>query len=259
MAHFAFPVPALVICELLGVPFADRAAFQERSTRLLDTSLSLEARMDVQREGRAYMADLVAGAQAHPGDDLLGMLVRDHRDDLDTEELIGIAELQLFAGHETTSNMLGLGTLALLRHPDQLAALRDDPDLTDPAVEELLRWLSVVHWMPPRRAVTDVELAGRTIPAGSLVVPSLMAANRDHATVDDPDRLDLARPPTRHVALGHGVHHCLGAPLARTEMRIAFPALLRRFPSLALARPYESLDYRRFSVVYGVHTLPVTW
>ncbi|MHA6622366.1 cytochrome P450 [Pseudonocardia sp. DLS-67] len=147
----------------------------------------------------------------------------------------------------------------MLRHPDQLAALRNDPDLTDSAVEELLRRLSVVHGMPPRRAVNDVELAGHPIPAGSLVVPSLMAANRDHATAGDPDRLDLARPATRHVAVGHGVHHCLGAPLARTEMRIAFAALLRRFPNLGLAQPYESLDYRRYSVVYGVHALPVTW
>ncbi|ASR35007.1 cytochrome [Prauserella marina] len=259
VAHFALPVPSLVICELLGVPFADRAEFQDRAMRLLDTSLSLETRIVVQREGRAYMADLVAGAQADPGDNLLGMLVRDHGDDLDTDELIGIAELLLLAGHETTSNMLGLGTLALLRHPGEFAALRDDPDLIDSAVEELLRWLSVVHWMPPRKTVVDVELAGHTIPAGSLVLPSLVAANRDHTVADDPDRLKLARPATRHVALGHGVHHCLGAPLARMEMRIAFLALLRRFPALALAEPYESLDFRAFSVVYGVHALPVTW
>ncbi|MEU3271998.1 cytochrome P450 [Saccharomonospora sp. NPDC006951] len=259
VAHFALPVPSLVICELLGVPYADRAEFQERAMRLLDTSLSLETRTAVQREGRAYMAGLVAGAQADPGEDLLGMLVRDHGDDLDTGELIGIAELLLLAGHETTSNMLGLGTLALLRHPGEFAALRDNPDLIDSAVEELLRWLSVVHWMPPRRTVREVELAGHTIPAGSLVVPSLVAANRDHATVDDPDRLDLARPANRHVALGHGVHHCLGAPLARMEMRIAFLALLRRFPALTLAEPYESLEFRASSVVYGVHALPVTW
>ncbi|OLF04809.1 cytochrome [Actinophytocola xinjiangensis] len=259
VAHFALPVPSLVICELLGVPYADRDGFQDRSMRLLDTSLSLEERMVAQREGRAYMADLVAQAQANPGDDLLGMLIRDHGDDLSTEELIGSAELLLMAGHETTSNMLGLGTLALLRHPDQFAALRDDPELIDSAVEELLRWLSVVNWMPPRRAKTDVEIAGHTIPEGALVMTSLVSANRDTSLVEDPDRLDLARPPTRHVALGHGVHHCLGAPLARTEMRIAFGALLRRFPTLALAQPYDTLDYRRFSVVYGLHALPVTW
>ncbi|MEU6646192.1 cytochrome P450 [Saccharomonospora sp. NPDC046836] len=259
VAHFALPVPSLVICELLGVPYADRAEFQERAMRMLDTSLPLEVRMAVQREGRTYMADLVADAQADPGDDMLGMLVRDHGHDLDTDELIGIAELLLLAGHETTSNMLGLGTLALLRHPDQLAALRDDPDLIDSAVEELLRWLSVVNWMPPRRATIDVELAGHTIPAGSMVVPSLVAANRDHATADDPDRLDLARSATQHVALGHGVHHCLGAPLARMELRLAFPALLRRFPALALAESYELLDFREFNVVYGVRSLPVTW
>lgn len=259
VAQFALPVPSLVICELLGVPYADRSGFQERSVRLLDTSLPMEQQLAARREDRAYMAGLVARAQADSGEDLLGMLVREHGDDLSTDELIGIAGLLLLAGHETTSNMLALGTLALLRHPDQLATIRDDPAQIEPAIEELLRWLSIVQLLPPRRTTTDVEIAGHTIPAGSLVMCSLPAANRDRAVIDDPDILDISRGATGHVAFGHGVHHCLGAPLARMEMRIAFPALLRRFPGLALADPSEQADFRAFSVVYGVNSLQVTW
>jgi cytochrome P450 len=257
VSHFALPVPSLVICELLGVPYTDRAEFQERSARLLDFSLPAEEQTAVRREDRAYMARLVARAQADPGEDMLGMLVRDHGDDLSTDELIGIAGLLLLAGHETTSNMLGLGTLALLRHPDQLAMIREDPARVDPAIEELLRWLSIVHSLPPRTTTADVELAGHAIPAGSVVICALPAANRDGALVENPDTLDITRGTPKHIAFGHGVHHCLGAPLARMEMRIAFPALLRRFPNLALAD--ERIDYRMFSPVFGVHALHVTW
>jgi cytochrome P450 len=258
VSHFALPVPSLVICELLGVPYADRSAFQERAARLLDTSSPTERRLAALREDRAYMAGLVARAQAEPGEDMLGMLVREHGDDLCTDELIGIAGLLLLAGHETTSNMLGLGTLALLRHPDQLAMIRDDPARIEPAIEELLRWLSIAQ-LPPRTTTTDMEIAGHAIPAGSLVLCSLPAANRDRALIDDPDTLDITRGAAGHVAFGHGVHHCLGAPLARMEMRIAFPALLRRFPGLALADPYEQADFRVFSAVYGLNSLRVTW
>ena len=255
----ALPVPSLVICELLGVPYADRADFQRRTGRLLDLSLPVPERMALSRESRDYMSGLVAQAQAAPDEDMLGMLVREHGDDLTTAELTGIASLLLVAGHETTSNMLGLGTLALLRHPAQLALIRDDPAAVEPAVEELLRWLSIVHSGIPRTTTTEVEIAGHTIPAGELLVLALPAANRDPALVEDPERLDITRGAPGHVAFGHGVHHCLGAPLARMEMRIAFPALLRRFPGLALAVPYEEIDFRAFHAVYGLHALPVTW
>jgi cytochrome P450 len=178
---------------------------------------------------------------------------------MSTDELIGIASLLLVAGHETTSNMLGLGTLALLRHPEQLAQVRDDPAQVEPAVEELLRWLSIVHSGIPRTTKTEVELAGHTIPAGELVVCALPIANRDPALIADPERLDVTRGAAGHLAFGHGVHHCLGAPLARMEMRIAFPALLRRFPNLATAVPFEEVPFRAFHFVYGLHALPVTW
>jgi cytochrome P450 len=262
VADFALPIPSLVICELLGVPYADRASFQARTSRLLDISLPMDERLELGRESRAYMADLVDRAQGAPGEDMLGMLVREHGSghggDLSTDELIGIAGLLLVAGHETTSNMLGLGTLALLRHPEQLARVRDDPAVV-PAVEELLRWLGIVHSGIPRTTTQDVELGGVAIPADSLLILGLTAANRDPRFLADGDRLDVTRDAAGHVAFGHGVHHCLGAPLARMEMRIAFPALLRRFPGLALAVPYEEVAFRSFHFIYGLHTLPVTW
>jgi cytochrome P450 len=259
VSRFALPVPSLVICELLGVPYADRADFQDRSARLVDVSLPMEARRAAQQEDRAYMADLVARAQAEPGEDMIGMLIREHGDDLSTDELVGIASLLLLAGHETTSNMLALGTFALLCHPDQLALIRDDPALVEPAIEELLRWLSIVQALPPRTATVDVTLGGHTIAADTVLIPSIPAANRDGAFIERPDSLDIRRGAIGHVAFGHGVHHCLGAPLARAEMRIAFPALLQRFPNLALAEPAERVEFRTFSVVYGLKSLNVTW
>ncbi len=259
VADFALPIPSLVICELLGVPYADRTDFQHRTARQLDLSLPIPERIELARQGREYMATLVADARRHPNDDLLGMLVRDHGDELTDDELIGIAGLLLLAGHETTSNMLGLGTLALLRHPDQLAAVRDDPAAAAPAVEELLRWLSILHTSIPRITTTDVVVAGVPIAAGQLVFASLPAANRDPAFVDDPDLLDIRRGAMGHLGFGHGVHHCLGAPLARMEMRIAFPALLQRFPTLALAEPFEDVAFRSFHFIYGLRALAVTW
>jgi cytochrome P450 len=259
VADFALPIPSLVICELLGVPYADRADFQERTSKLLDISLPMDERLELGRESREYMADLVARAQAEPGEDMLGMLVRDHRDDLTTDELIGIASLLLIAGHETTSNMLGLGTLALLRHPDQLALVRYDPAAVAPAVEELLRFLGIVHSGIPRTTTQDVEVGGVAIPADSLVILALATANRDPRFLAGGDRLDVTRDAAGHVAFGHGVHHCLGAPLARMEMRIAFPALLRRFPGLALDVPFEEVGFRAFHFIYGLRSLPVTW
>ena len=257
--HFALPVPSLVICELLGVPYADRDDFQRRSARQLDLSLPIPERLELGRQGRDYMAGLVAGARSDPGDDILGMLVREHGSELTDDELVGIAGLLLLAGHETTSNMLGLGTLALLRHPDQLAAVRDDPATIGPAVEELLRWLSIVHTAVPRITTAEVEVAGTVIPPGQLVFASLPAGNRDPAFISEPDALDVRRGAAGHLAFGHGVHHCLGAPLARMELQIALPALLRRFPSLTLAEEFADVAFRSFHFIYGLKSLEVSW
>ena len=259
VSRFALPVPSLVICELLGVPYSEREQFQRRTARQLDLSVPLAERVTLNRESRQFMQEQVSRAQAAPGDDLLGMLVRDHGDELSNDELVGVGLLLLIAGHETTANMLGLGTLALLRHPDQLAQVRDDPTAVEPAVEELLRWLSIVPAGILRTTTTEVTLAGRTLPAGALVAASLVAANRDAALVEDPNRLDITRGALGHLAFGHGVHHCLGAPLARLEMTIAFPALLRRFPQLALAVPFEEVGFRPHHFIFGLQSLPVTW
>ncbi|WP_237570409.1 cytochrome P450 [Mycolicibacterium lacusdiani] len=256
---FALPIPSLVICELLGVPYADREGFQRRANKQLDLALPIPERLDLARESREYMLGLVRRARLAPGEDIIGMLVREHADELTDDELVGVASLLLLAGHETTSNMLGLGTLALLRHPDQLAAVRDEPDAIGPAVEELLRWLSIVHTSIPRITTTDVEVAGVPIPAGQLVFASLPAGNRDPDFVDAPEEFDIRRGAPGHLAFGHGVHHCLGAPLARMEMRIAWPALFRRFPDLALAEDFDHVAFREFHFIYGLRSLQVTW
>jgi cytochrome P450 len=259
VADFALPVPSLVICELLGVPYDDRDDFQARAGRQIDLTLPLEERGQVALESRAYMGTLVDRAFAAPGDDMLGMLVREHGDDLTRNELIGIANLLLIAGHETTANMLALGTLALLRHPEQAALVREDPTATAPAVEELMRYLSIVHASVPRVAITDTEVAGTPIAAREMVLVSLAAADRDRALVEDPDRLDVGRAAAPHVAFGHGVHHCLGAPLARMEMATAFPALLQRFPGLTTPVDLDSAEFRDGTFIYGMRSLPVMW
>ncbi|HEY2193726.1 MAG TPA: cytochrome P450 [Actinomycetospora sp.] len=256
---FALPVPSLVICELLGVPYSDRAEFHGRAAKQLDLTRPMEERGKVAMESRAYMGDLVDRALAEPGHDMLGMLVREHGDDLTRTELVGVASLLLIAGHETTANMLAIGTLALLRNPEQAAMVRDDPAVTAPAVEELMRYLSVVHSGVPRVATTTTEVAGQAVAPGDVLVVSLPAADRDRALVEDPDRLDVGRAASHHVAFGHGVHHCLGAPLARMEMATAFPALLRRFPTLAPAIPFDDVDFRSASLVHGLRSLPITW
>jgi cytochrome P450 len=259
VANFALPIPSLVICELLGVPYEDQAEFQQRSTRQLNFSVPMAERMALQLAAREYMMSLVQRARSNPGDDMLGMLVREHGDEVTDNELVGVGGLLLLAGHETTSNMLGLGTIALLQRPEQSVAVRDDPDAIGPAIEELLRYLSVVQNAIPRITTTDVEIDGVAIPAGQIVILSLPSANRDPHLVDAPDVLDISRGAPGHLAFGHGVHHCLGAPLARMEMRIAFPALLRKFPNLALAEDIDDVQFNAYNLIYGAQSLRVTW
>ncbi|RDI63899.1 cytochrome P450 [Nocardia pseudobrasiliensis] len=254
--HFALPVPSLVICELLGVPYADRKTFQVNSAQFLVKDQTLEEKMAAFGAMNAYLAELVIGKRAEPGDDLLSDLAR--QDDLTIEELVGIAFLLLLAGHETTANMLSLGTFALLEHPDQLAALRADPELMPDAVEELMRYLSVADIFY-RYATEDIELGGETIPEGSTVVVSLLAANRDPQRFENPDALDIHRKARGHLSFGHGIHQCLGQQLARIEMRAGFGGLIRRFPTLALAIPAAEVKLRTDMNIYGVHELPVTW
>lgn len=265
MSAFANPVPSLAICELLGVPYADRSDFQRRSNVMVDATKSAAEQAENSREMFLYMAELVARHRRDPGDDILGTLVREHADDVTDEELVGIGILLLTAGHETTANTIGLGTVLLLEHPDQLAILRDDPGVVKTAVEEILRYLSVVNTGVPRRATADLEIGGRRIGSGDRIVVSLPAANRDPAFLGDADVFDVTRPrgthAGRHVAFGHGIHRCLGQNLARVELSVALPALFRRFPELRLDVPGAGPRYRSAAgvSVNGLLSLPVSW
>jgi cytochrome P450 len=258
VTSFALPVPSLVICELLGVAYADRELFQEHSARSLRLDAPLTEVMRALDDLRTFLYGLVAAKRAAPADDILsGLIAADAT--LSDDELVGIANLLLVAGHETTANMLALGTFALLEHPGQLAALRAEPMLVAAAVEELLRYLSIVHTGLVRTALADVPVGDRVIPAGALVEVSLPAANRDIRHYAEPDALDLRRPRGPHVAFGHGIHQCLGQQLARVEMTVGFTELLRRLPGLRLAVPAEEVPMRTDMAIYGVHSLPVTW
>jgi cytochrome P450 len=261
---FASPLPVVVISELLDVPLADRERFEAWShqlARALDPDFLLPP--DVRRQAvRAreefadYFRELVALRRADPGDDLLSALVavHDQGDVLTESELLATLILLLIAGHETTVNLIGNSTLALLRHPDQLARLRAEPELIDRAIEELLRYDSPVQ-LTIRSALRDAEVGGRTIPQGSFALLLIGAANRDPGEHDDPDRLDLGREPSRHLAFGQGVHFCLGAPLARLEGRIALNALTRRAPRIQLsAEP----SWKDNVVLRGLQDLRVT-
>ncbi|MFI7706720.1 cytochrome P450 [Nonomuraea sp. NPDC049480] len=253
---FALPIPALVICELLGVPYADRDSFHRQASTLVALNVSTEQKQQAMNELNTYVRALVADKRARPGDDLISGLASGG--ELAEDELSGVALLLLVAGHETTANMLALGTFTLLGNPGQLAALRRDPTLVPGAVEELLRYLTVVDFMV-RTALEDVELDGHTIKAGETVTVSLPTANRDPLRFADPGVMDITRDATGHLTFGHGIHQCLGQQLARNEMRIALPALLDRLPGLRLAVPAEEVPMRSDMLVYGVHRLPVTW
>ncbi|HEX4702849.1 MAG TPA: cytochrome P450 [Pseudonocardiaceae bacterium] len=262
VADFALPIPSLVICELLGVPYVDRADFQLRSRDIVNLALPLEERIAAGRDAHEFMAELVATKRKVPDDSLIGLLIDEHGDGIHDAELTGVADVLLIAGHETTSNMLALGTLLLLEHPDQAGLLRtaaDDDPVLDRAVEEILRYLTVVTTSFARIARRDTMLGDAAIKAGEFVVCQLAVANRDPALGTDMDRFDITREPALHVTFGHGMHHCLGAPLARMEMRMAFPALLRRFPGLRSVLPVDQVPYRTDAAIYGVDALPVEW
>jgi cytochrome P450 len=259
MRAFALPLPSLVICELLGVPFKDQAEFQRRSDTMLDVSVTPEQQAQNTREMNSYMQSLVNQHRQDPGEDILGMLIRDHADELTNEELVGIGNILLVAGHETTANTIGLGTLLLLQHPDQLALVRDDPEMITGAVEEMLRYLSIVHTGTPRIIVQDMIIGGQLLRAGDVAMVSLPSANRDSDFMTDPDIFDVTRQPQAHLTFGHGIHQCLGQQLARLEMSVALPALLQRFPTLSLAASAADLTFRGDGPVNGVQQLPVRW
>jgi cytochrome P450 len=262
VAGFALPVPSLVICHLLGVPYADHTMFQRYSAVLLDRDAPpLQAR-DAAVGLRTYLAELIeAKRTGTPGQDLLGRLVTERvlPGELQPGELVGMALLLLVAGHETTANMIGLSTLLLLQHPQHLQALRDDDTVADGLVEELLRYLSVVRTGLPRQAIRDVEIGGQLIRAGEPATALLSLANRDDEVFATADGLDPYQDARAHLAFGFGVHQCIGQPLARAELRIALVRMARRLPGLAPASDPATLRTRDSSIVYGLAELPVTW
>ncbi|MCD9875674.1 cytochrome P450 [Streptomyces guryensis] len=255
--EFAQPIPSLVICELMGVEYAERDVFQEKTTNMLALSATPEQYLAALDDIYAYVTDLVERKRAHPTDDILSNLAAE--EELTTEEVSRMGLALLAAGHETTAHMLALGTFALLRSPDQLAALRADPALITGAVEELLRYLTIAQYGAERAATGDVEIRSRLIRKGDVVVPALMAANRDPHRFDEPDVLDITRRTAGHMAFGFGIHQCLGQQLARVELRIAYRALFDRFPTLRLAVPPDKVPLRTDSVTYGLAALPVAW
>ncbi|MEJ7771767.1 MAG: cytochrome P450 [Geodermatophilaceae bacterium] len=256
---FALPIPSLVICELLGVPYGDRDDFQRLSNSRFDFMEDAET-LDSIAQSLTYMRELVAAQRAEPGNGLLGMIVREHGDSISDEELAGLADGLLVGGHETTASMLALGALLLLLSPEHFALVRDDDTAINAMVEEMLRYLTVVQVAFPRFARHEVVLStGERIAEGEIVIASLSSADRDAALGARMDHFEPTRTPGTHFAFGYGIHRCIGAELARMELRAAYPALVRRFPTLRLAVPPEDIEFRELSVVYGVQSLPVTW
>ncbi|MFI6100266.1 cytochrome P450 [Lentzea sp. NPDC051213] len=257
--EFALPVPSLVICALLGVDYDERHRFQEDTATMLSLDSTFKEAMAAFERIQEFMRELIARKQANPGgDDMISDLLA--TGEPTDEEASNMALLLLLAGHETTANMLGIGTFTLLQHPDQLKILKDEPEVIDNAVEELMRYLSIIHFGPMRSALEDVEIDGHLIKAGDSVVMHLAAANRDPEKFSgSPDELDLRRPATGHVAFGHGIHQCLGQQLARIEMRIGFTKLFQEFPDLRLDVEPEEVPLRTNMGIYGVHSLPVAW
>ena len=260
---FALPLPSRIICELLGVPYADHEFFHRLSAKIISRDTAPEEFTTANNELAAYLTSLVEKKNREPADDLLSRLaVGQLRTGAMTSTKIGaMGLLLLVAGHETTANMIALGTTALLEHPDQLAEVRgsDDPKLIANTVEELLRYLTIVHVGRRRVAIEDFEIGGQLIRKGEGIIGATEVANRDATVFPDPDALDVHRKARHHIAFGYGIHQCLGQPLARVELQVVYSTLYRRIPTLALAIPLEDVDFKHNMVVYGVHSLPVTW
>jgi cytochrome P450 len=263
VAGLAMPLPVAVICEMLGVPLADR----DRFTAWIDVALATTAFTpeEIHRafaELKGYLAELVALRRREPADDLLGALVaaRDNEGRLSEDELVAVGVTLLYAGLDTTSNHIGNFTYTLLTHPEQLAALRADPGLLDRAIDELLRFTPTVTSAGFTRVATeDIELGGAVVRAGDAVMVHLDVANRDERAFACPEELDITRKPNPHLAFGFGPHFCVAAQLAKAELRVALGTLLRRFPGLRLAEDADRLPWRRGRMVRGLARLPVAW
>ncbi|MEU7023876.1 cytochrome P450 [Streptomyces sp. NPDC046203] len=262
LTQYALPLPSAAICALLGVPFEDHAYFDERSRHVLSSSGEGEAETAYRAfsEILCYLHELIAKKEKHPGDGLVDELIARQLSEgaVDHQELAMMCSLLLVSGHETTANMIALGVVTLLEHPEQMALLREDASLLPHAVEELMRFTSIGDVLM-RVAAEDIEIAGRTIRAGDGVALSTMLMNRDPRAWEDPDSFDIRRAAGRHVAFGYGIHQCIGQNLARAEMEIAFRTLFRRIPDLRVTRRADELPLNAPYVLQGVAELPVAW
>ncbi|MEV6669054.1 cytochrome P450 [Streptomyces sp. NPDC051162] len=257
----SFPVPSLVICELLGVSDADRDFFEDRTSRMLSMALPPLTRQQAFFDLQTYLDELVTSKEESPEDDLLSRQIAKGREagTYDHAALVDLAFLLLTAGHDTTGNMISLGTLALLERPELRARITDDPASAPDVVEELLRYFTITDIITARVAKDDVEIGGRTIRVGEGVFALGGAANRDPAVFENPDELDVDRGARQHLAFGHGPHQCLGQSLARMELEIVYETLLRRVPGLRLAGSVDDLPLKNDAAIFGLHGLPVTW
>ncbi|MGK5499915.1 cytochrome P450 family protein [Streptomyces sp. URMC 125] len=257
---YAFPLPITVICELLGVPFLDQDAFRAWTATVVGDA-PMGEKATARNAATEYLVGLLEHKRREPGEDLVSALLHTADEDgdrLSAEELLGMAWLLLVAGHETTVNLIANGTLALLTHPDQMELLRSDPSLAEGAVEEMLRYDGPVETPTHRFTTEPLEIGGTVIPGGGELVLAVLAdADRDPSRFPEPDRFDIRRDARGHLAFGHGVHHCLGAPLARLEGRIAVTALLERLPHLALDAHPAALTWRQGMLIRGPQRLPV--
>ncbi|WP_167450026.1 cytochrome P450 [Streptomyces hyaluromycini] len=256
----SLPVPSRVICELLGVPYADREFFQGCTAMMVSRATAPSDRHRASEQLRKYLDELVTAKEKAPGDDLFGRLIaRNEQERVFTHEtLIGLAFLLLMGGYETTASMISLSVAWLLEHPQQLEVIRADPTATNAALEELLRYFSVFDIMP-RVALADIEIGGCVIRAGEGVVLGFGAANRDDEVFENPDVMNLRRGDRNHVALGYGVHQCLGQNLARAELEIVLNTLFARIPDLRLTVPVSELSFKKDAGIYGINEIPVSW
>jgi cytochrome P450 len=254
-------VPSIVICEMLGVPYGDHDFFQSRSSALIRRSSDSAERTKAFDELRGYLDELITAKEAEPGDDLFSRQIARQRAEggVDHGSLVSMAFLLLLAGHETTANMISLGTVGFLENPEQLTAIKADPGKTPLAIEELLRYFTIVELVTSRVATEDVEIGGVTIKADDGVVVSGLSANWDPDVFAEPEHLDVERGARHHIAFGYGPHQCLGQNLARLELQIVFDTLFRRIPGLRLAVPVDDVKFKTDANIYGVYELPVTW
>lgn len=257
VADFAAVIPAAIICELLGMPQHDRERVQELSVARFDLSGKAQNSFDAMTESLEYLRGVLAEQRQNPGEGLLGAVLREHGDQVDDDELVGLADGLLTGGFETTASMIALGALLMLQDPGIARRIREDPAQVDGFVEEALRYSTVVQVAFPRFAKRDMRIGGKEIATGDVVVCSLSAANRDPALGERMDEFDPSRGRTSHVAFGHGLHRCIGAELGRMELKQTYLSLANRFPDMQLAVPTEQLQFRSLSIVYGLSALPV--